>query len=161
MITKEDMDAMGFSYYEQERRNKSKMTPQEMVTQYHETAGLSIGVKLPKSVEDFNNLPKKERSELVDLLELRSSLVLEEFEELSEAAQTTDYPHVLKEMADLVYVLYGMAVAYGWDLDEAVRRVHRNNMGRMYQPDGTIRRRDDGKILKNKDYPKVDLKDLV
>ena len=34
-------------------------------------------------------------------------------------------------------------------------------MGRMYQPDGTIKRRDDGKILKNKEYPKVDLADLV
>lgn len=67
----------------------------------------------------------------------------------------------LKELADLAYVLYGYANARGYDLDEAFRRVHENNMGRMYQPDGTIKRRADGKIIKNKDYPKVDLGDLV
>ena len=49
----------------------------------------------------------------------------------------------------------------GYDLDEAVRRVHINNMGRMLQPDGTIKRREDGKIIKNPDYPKVKLDDLV
>jgi predicted HAD superfamily Cof-like phosphohydrolase len=67
----------------------------------------------------------------------------------------------LKEMADLIYVLYGYARVKGYNLDKAVERVHQNNMGRMYQPDGTILRRDDGKVLKNKDYPKVELGDLV
>jgi hypothetical protein len=46
-------------------------------------------------------------------------------------------------------------------LDEAVRRVHENNLGRCIQPDGSVQRRADGKILKNKDYPAVDLSDLV
>lgn len=67
----------------------------------------------------------------------------------------------LKELADLVYVIYGYALAQGYDLDEAVRRVHENNLGRCIQPDGTVRRRSDGKILKNPDYPKVTLEDLL
>jgi len=67
----------------------------------------------------------------------------------------------LKELADLVYVIYGYANASGWDLDEALYRVHSNNLGRMYQPDGSIKRREDGKIVKNPDYPKVDLGDLA
>ena len=67
----------------------------------------------------------------------------------------------LKEMADLVYVLYGYARVKGYKLDRAIERVHKNNMGRMRQPDGTILRREDGKVIKNKDFPKVDLKDLV
>jgi len=46
-------------------------------------------------------------------------------------------------------------------LDEAVRRVHENNVGRCVQPDGTVKRREDNKILKNKDFPKVDLSDLL
>lgn len=71
---------------------------------------------------------------------------------------TTDQ---LKELADLVYVIYGYANARGWNLDEAVRRVHDNNVGRCVQPDGTVKRREDGKILKNKDYPKIDLNDLA
>ena len=75
--------------------------------------------------------------------------------------QTYNPSSELKELSDLVYVIYGYALARGWDLDEAVRRVHENNMGRMYQPDGTIKRRADGKIEKNKDFPKVNLEDLV
>ena len=67
----------------------------------------------------------------------------------------------LKELADLVYVLYGYANAMGYDLDEAVRRVHRNNIGRCVQPDGSVKRRADGKIEKNKAFPKVNLSDLV
>lgn len=67
----------------------------------------------------------------------------------------------LKELADLLYVVYGYANARGWDLDEAVRRVHKNNIGRCVQPDGSIKRREDGKIIKNENYPKVELGDLV
>jgi len=67
----------------------------------------------------------------------------------------------LKELADLVYVIYGYANAMKYDLDEAVRRVHENNIGRCVQPDGTVKRRADGKIIKNKDYQKVNLGDLV
>ena len=67
----------------------------------------------------------------------------------------------LKELADLVYVLYGYANAMGYDLDEAVRRVHKNNIGRCVQPDGSVKRRADGKIEKNKAFPKVNLSDLV
>ena len=67
----------------------------------------------------------------------------------------------LKELADLVYVCFGLANAKGWDLNEAIKRVHENNMGRMYQEDGTIKRREDGKIVKRPGYPKVSLGDLV
>jgi len=67
----------------------------------------------------------------------------------------------LKELSDLVYVIYGYANARGWNLDEAVRRVHENNIGRCVQPDGSIIRRYDGKIMKSPDYPKVELGDLV
>jgi NTP pyrophosphatase (non-canonical NTP hydrolase) len=67
----------------------------------------------------------------------------------------------LKELADLVYVIYGYANVRHWDLEEAIKRVHENNLGRCIQPDGSIKRREDGKILKNPDYPSVVLDDLV
>ena len=85
-------------------------------------------------------------------------LILEESDEWFKAGSQAEE---LKELADLVYVIYGYAISNGWDLDEAIRRVHNNNMGRMTQPDGTIRRRMDGKIEKNPHYPKVDLSDLL
>ena len=90
---------------------------------------------------------------------LYMDLVHEEYSEWYESLVGTE--HELKELADLVYVCYGFANAMGYDLDEAIRRVHLNNIGRCVQPDGSVKRRADGKILRNKSYPKVDLSDLV
>jgi len=87
-------------------------------------------------------------------------LIGEEFDEWAKEGMRKSETD-LKELADIVYVLYGYALAMGYDLDEAVRRVHQNNVGRCVQPDGTVKRRADGKIIKNKDYPKVNLGDLL
>lgn len=132
MITEHDLEAFGYWSYETQEPEK---TPTEMVKEY-----VKASRQYPSSV-------------------LYETLVIEEFMEWEEEWPDTEGD--LKELADLVYVIYGYANAMGYDLDEAVRRVHKNNMGRMYQPDGTIKRRADGKIEKNKDYPKVDLSDLV
>jgi hypothetical protein len=90
---------------------------------------------------------------------LYDNLVTEEYSEWFKEEPYTE--NDLKELADLVYVIYGYAEACGYDLDEAVVRVHQNNLGRCIQPDGTVQRRFDGKIIKNPDYPKVSLKDLL
>ena len=104
-------------------------------------------------VRDYSFLSKQPPSP-----SLYEDLIEEEYGEFRKSRVAEDK---LKELSDLVYVSYGYARDKGWDLDEAVRRVHENNIGRMYQEDGTILRRDDGKIIKNKNYPKVDLEDLV
>ena len=100
--------------------------------------------------ELYQRLIHEEYAELQDEMS-NGVLVLEEYSPENE----------LKEMADLIYVLYGYARVKGYNLDKALERIHQNNMGRMYQPDGTILRRDDGKVLKNKDFPKVNLTDLI
>ena len=42
------------------------------------------------------------------------------------------YPkECLKELADLVYVCYQYAANMGWDLDEAMHRVHESNMSKL------------------------------
>lgn len=131
MITEHDLEAFGYWSYETQEPQK---TPTEMVKEYAKTSGQKPDAGL------------------------YAELITEEFEEwVGEFAPVPE----LKELADLLYVIYGYANARGWDVEEALRRVHKNNMGRMYQPDGTIKRRADGKIEKNKDYPKVDLSDLV
>ena len=114
-------------------------------------------------VREYAEVSQQEGTE-----ELYRGLITEESDELwlemdnFEACDTRACPeNELKEMADLIYVLYGYARVKGYNLDKALERIHQNNMGRMYQPDGTILRRDDGKVLKNKDYPKVELGDLV
>jgi predicted HAD superfamily Cof-like phosphohydrolase len=117
------------------------MTPAEMVEEFATTA------KQPPSKVMSINLVWEEACEWYDEVldvEGRHNPVAE-----------------LKELADLIYVSYGRARDMGYDLEEAVIRVHKNNMGRMKQPDGTIQFREDGKVMKNKDYPKVDLSDLV
>lgn len=127
-----DLEDQAFGYWSQDTKPQ---TPTEMVREF-----VTISGQKPNPI-------------------LYSNLISEEFHEwLEEPAGTQEE---LKELADLLYVIYGYANARGWDVEEAFRRVHENNIGRMYQPDGTIKRREDGKIMKNPDYPKVALGDLV
>ena len=88
---------------------------------------------------------------------MRWGLIKEEFAEVRDAV---GYVNILKELADLVYVTYGYAATYGWDLDEAVRRVHKSNMSKL-GADGKPLKRPDGKVLKGPNYKQPDLTDLV
>ncbi len=115
---------------------------------------IEIEPTVSEMVEEFIDTTGQEPSPY-----LYADLVAEEYEEWMDARPHSEED--IKELADLVYVIYGYAIACGYDLDEAVRRVHKNNMGRCIQPDGTIKRREDGKILKNLDHPKVFLTDLL
>ena len=66
----------------------------------------------------------------------------------------------LKELADLVYVCYQYAENLGWDLDEALHRVHTSNMSKLGE-DGKPIYRKDGKVLKGPNYAPPNLDDLV
>jgi predicted HAD superfamily Cof-like phosphohydrolase len=68
--------------------------------------------------------------------------------------------HLLKELADLVYVCNQMAAAFGWDLQVAHNRVHASNMSKLGE-DGNPIYREDGKILKGPNYFEPNLSDLV
>ena len=79
--------------------------------------------------------------------ELRVKLIQEEFDELREALTAEDLSSIAKEMADLLYVVYGTAVSYGIDMDPVFREVHRSNMSKV----GGYKR-DDGKWVKPATY---------
>jgi NTP pyrophosphatase (non-canonical NTP hydrolase) len=81
-------------------------------------------------------------------------------EEYAEVLSATDAENMVKELADLVYVTFGMAAKFGWDLDEAIRRVHASNMSKL-DDDGEPIYREDGKVLKGPNYQEPNLKDLV
>lgn len=68
--------------------------------------------------------------------------------------------HLLKELADLVYVCQQMAACFGWDLQTAYNRVHASNMSKL-GADGKAIRREDGKVLKGPNYFEPSLIDLV
>ncbi len=78
-----------------------------------------------------------------DILWLRRTLHDEEHAELVEAIATADPALIARELADVVYVAYGTAHAFGIDLDAAIAEVHRANMQKANGP-----RRADGKVLK-------------
>ena len=141
MLTREDIDDF------MEEVNASRKPP----------------LTVPQMVEIFAETMRQEKNP-----EMSANLVYEEDEEWYEENQkwvkgdcTYDPAKELKELADKVYVEYGYARARGWDLEEAVRRVHKNNIDRCVWPNGGVRYRADGKVLRNPDAPKIDLGDLV
>jgi predicted HAD superfamily Cof-like phosphohydrolase len=135
VITIEDMEAMGYAYY-------------------NEKGG---DLTIPQMVDEF----AKTTEQATDP-DLSANLIREEYYEWHhEFFKSAPAVKELKELSDLTYVIFGYARARGWDLLEAVQRVHENNIGRCIQPDGSVQRRADGKIMKNSDYPSVVLDDLV
>ena len=93
-------------------------------------------------------------------------LITEEYKEFIEAEEmlfrtTAKYKEeCLKELADLVYVCYQYAVNMGWDLDKALKLVHKSNLSKLDE-DGNPIRREDGKILKGPNYKKPNLHSLI
>ncbi len=100
--------------------------------------------------------------EQVPNADLSASLVLEEMDERIEelGVNAGNNEAELKELADLVYVIYGYANVKGWDLDEAVYRIHSSNMSKL-DDEGKPIKRDDGKVLKGPNYKEPNLEDLV
>jgi len=100
-------------------------------------------------------------------LNTQTSLIVEEFREFldaqDEAIRYIQNPRAreaaLKELADLVYVCFQFAAAAGWELDEALERVHESNLSKLV--DGKPLKREDGKVLKGPNYKKPTLIDLV
>ena len=97
---------------------------------------------------------------------MQRTLIVEEFKEFLEAENqlltgfVVNATDALKELADLVYVCYQYAENLGWDLDEALYRVHQSNMSKLGE-DGKPIYREDGKVLKGPNYQPPNLSDLV
>lgn len=62
---------------------------------------------------------------------LRLRLIDEEHDEVVEAINWGDPALVAKELADLLYVVHGTAVAFGIPLDDVFRVVHDSNMSKV------------------------------
>jgi len=113
-------------------------------------------MSVAKMVEEFATVTEQEGSPKLYL-----TLIEEEYKEWQDEVGCGTPTRELKELSDLVYVIFGYARAVGYDLETALDRVHKNNLGRCIQPDGTILRRTDNKIIKNENYERVCLGDLV
>ena len=93
---------------------------------------------------------------------LRLSLLQEELMELEVALQTGEPAQVLDALTDLQYVLDGAYLAFGLAKfkDAALAEVHRSNMSKLW-PDGTVHKRDDGKVLKPDTYSPANLEAVL
>ena len=96
----------------------------------------------------------------------QKNLIVEEFKEFLQAdlemalMHPPDREACLKELADLVYVCAQYAENMDWDIEQALRRVHKSNMSKLGD-DGKPVTRKDGKVLKGPNYKPPDLSDLV
>lgn len=97
---------------------------------------------------------------------LQAALIEEEEIELQAALRlalqmesVSTWAATLKELADLVYVCEQLAAAMGWDLPEALDRVHASNLSKLV--DGKPLRDDRGKVLKGPNYAPPNLDDLA
>lgn len=124
-------------------------SPQALVAEFHEKFGV------PNLLEGGADFPGNDR------LSLRYALIAEEWEELDAEFElywdaAGDITEIAKEAADLVYVIYGMALEFGIDLDAVLAEVHRSNMTKTSEG-----KRADGKIMKGPNYEEANIQEVL
>jgi predicted HAD superfamily Cof-like phosphohydrolase len=115
---------------------------QRMVTEFHRAFEIVIGTS--PAIPDEATCA------------LRMNLIQEEFDELRQALAQRDVEAVAKELADVLYVVYGTAVSCGLDMQPVFREVHRSNMSKVGG-----HKRADGKWLKPPDYAPARLQPIL
>lgn len=125
---------------------------QTKIREFHTAFGLALDVSKPT----------------VDLLRLRSRLIKEEADEVADAFFTYMWSkecgvecdarkaHLAKELADLLYVVFGTAESLDIDIQTVYNRVHKSNMSKLDE-EGKPIYREDGKVMKGPNYKLPDL----
>jgi len=121
------------------------------VKEFHDSFDMPIGTT------NISSNPEYLTKEDANRIQLRHNLIAEEYKEVMEA-QTPE--EIMKESCDLIYVILGMFVEFGWDFEEAFSRVHESNMSKLGE-DGKPIYREDGKVLKGPNYKLADLSDII
>ena len=96
-----------------------------------------------------------------EIIKLRQRLIMEEAGEVYDELDRPVLNRVAltKELADLLYVVYGTAEQLSLPLEPAFSRVHRSNMSKL-DDNGKPIYREDGKVLKGPKYEKPNLDEL-
>jgi predicted HAD superfamily Cof-like phosphohydrolase len=119
----------------------AKSVHYKRVDEFHKAYGMPRGTVTVS--DDFSKVTQED----ADRIKLRFDLNSEEFKELVTAETPAE---IMKEACDLVYVILGMFVEFGWNFDEAFKRVHESNMSKLDE-EGKPIRREDG-IIKHQIY---------
>ena len=91
---------------------------------------------------------------------LRIDLIEEELKELKEAMNNNDLLEVADALTDILYVTYGAGHAFGINLDECFKEVHRSNMSKLSE-EGKPIYNEFGKVMKGPNYSPPDLKKII
>jgi predicted HAD superfamily Cof-like phosphohydrolase len=113
---------------------------QKLVREWHERFGVVV-----KETPQFPNLETKI---------LRHDLIKEELSEFTKAQDNGTLVDVADALGDLLYVVYGTAVSYGFDMEPIFEEIHRSNMSKG---DPEVVRGSNGKILKSRNWTPPDL----
>lgn len=127
--------------------------PMASLAEWHKAVGQTRYIEEPNAA-----MRKKNAS-------LRLALIREEFTEVSDELLDVingqgDRVKLAKELADLLYVVYGTADDFEIPLQDVLNAVHQSNMTKVDET-GSVQRRPDGKILKGPNYQEPDLASIV
>lgn len=100
-----------------------------------------------QSVDGFNK----------DQFALYFNLIKEELEELEVAYATGDNVETLDALVDILVVTIGAIHSMGANAEGAWNEVMRTNLAKIDPITGKVRKREDGKVLKPKDWTPPDL----
>lgn len=141
--------------------------PQQLVAQFHRTYSMPDRVADGTSPTlDYDRLPMRMRliaeefSELVGAVWGRAArgIIEDAYRRAVEADdRERDLVETADALADLVYVIYGMAIESGIDLDAVLAEVQASNLSKL-MPDGSVLLRADGKVLKGPGFFRPDVR---
>ena len=108
----------------------------------------------------FNLTHASQNMSKEQLCKLYQDLITEEF---CEFITEKDPVAKQKELMDLLWVAIQYANAQGWDLDKSMSLLVQEYRSKFYAEDGKFepKYREDGKLLKNTGFKKLDLKELA
>lgn len=109
------------------------------VASFMRAAGQGVGVHL-------------DRDTPTELIELRLRLMDEELNEVFEAINHRDAVNTAQELADLLYVVLGTAVAFGVPIAEVFAAVAQANLSKIDPETGKPYEMRDGKVQKGINY---------
>ncbi len=120
-----------------------------------------------KRVEEFHNSFSIKNNYTPQLLskeeyELRYNLIKEENEEYLHACKNNNILEIADALGDILYIALGTLLRHGLQdkIDEIFEEIHRSNMSKLDENSKPIYR-EDGKVLKSKNYFKPDIKRIL
>ena len=120
-----------------------------------------------EAVETFHKVfkaPIGEKPKLIDKErgKLRWELMQEENQEYWEAVYDNDIVEIADALGDMLYILFGTIIEHGMQekIAEVFDEIQRSNMSKLDENGKTIFR-EDGKILKGKNYSKPDFSKII